>query len=52
MYTYRIMYEGKSDEVGILTVIHKRRVVQPERIGRSMFRLKNDRVGFDTTKEE
>ena len=34
MYTYRIIYEVKGDDVEILTVIHKRRVVQPERIGR------------------
>ena len=48
MYTHCITCEVMGDDVEILDVIQKRRVVQPERIGRQVFRLKHDLVQYNT----
>ncbi|WP_018952784.1 type II toxin-antitoxin system RelE/ParE family toxin [Thioalkalivibrio sulfidiphilus] len=34
LYSYRILYEIRDNEVFVLAVIHKRRDLQPEMIGR------------------
>ena len=48
MYTHCIICEVMGDDVEILDVIQKRRVVQPERIGRQVFRLSHDLVQYNT----
>jgi len=36
IYTYRIIYEVKTDDVFILAVVHKRQILQPEDIKNRM----------------